>query len=315
MDGLNITNERITAEDLDRLQDWHLRDERTRQMNTVEDFKNAPVGATATLGDGRRAMKKKIDRFPWVTTFDYVRLSSAELVEKGYILDQPTPTTASEALELSWELAHEVKPGQAIPKGTRYLEFHNSTVKEYTAQIDCKIRPEFVPAPRTLEPLPDPKPDWLDQPTPTTASEALELAWELAYPVWEGQNVPKGTRYLKTNASGLAEFIAQFDFKILPGVVSVVRTLERLPGTVPDWVYAPAVLASTSMCPDRKVWVPESGGVWKCSCCRDELHWYELVEVAPLYPPNEGTKYGTTAPEGYTPSNSMGLKNEDAEEM
>ena len=65
MAELNITNERITAEDLDRLQDWHLRDERTRQMNTVEGFKNAPIGATATLGDGSRAMKIKIDRFPF----------------------------------------------------------------------------------------------------------------------------------------------------------------------------------------------------------------------------------------------------------
>ena len=122
-----------------------------------------------------------------------------------------------------------------------------------------------------------------------SARVALDLAWKFAYPVREGQEIPKGTRYLQvhTSTSGLAEFVAQFDFKILPEVVSVVRTLDPLPDPESEWLDAPAVLAATSMCPDRKVWVPESGGVWRCSCCRDELHWYELVDVTPLYPLNE----------------------------
>ena len=129
----------------------------------------------------------------------------------------------------------------------------------------------------------------------TSAREALDLAWKLAHPVREGQAIPKDTRYLKRTDSGLAVFVAQFDFKVQPGIVSVVRTLEPLPDPEPDWQEAPAVIASTSTCPDRKIWVPqiynpEYGGVWKCSCCRDEVHWYELVDVTPLYPNVKETK-------------------------
>ena len=87
MDGLNITNERITAEDLDRLQDWHLRDERTRLTNTVEDFKNAPVGATATNPEtGSRAVKTdEFDRY-WLVQ-DWFYLSDEVVMYTGYKLD------------------------------------------------------------------------------------------------------------------------------------------------------------------------------------------------------------------------------------
>lgn len=200
-------------------------------MNTIEDFEKAPVGATATRADGGRAMKMNGGVRGWITPKDGY-FSDVEMVDWGYTLENPAPTTAREALDLAWDLAHEVKPEQVIPKGTWYLQDSRSGLGEYVAGSDFMISHGFAPLVRTFDPLPEPKPDWND---------------------------------------------------------------------------APAVIAATSMCPDRKVWVPqiynpESGGVWKCSCCRDDLHWYELVDVVPLYPPNEGTMDGTEAPEGYTPS-------------
>lgn len=194
-------------------------------MNTVEDFRNAPAGATATLGDGTRVMKMdEADRY-WMVDRSWlsqngVYFSDVTMEFWGFTLDRPTPTTAREALELAWDLAHEVKEGQVIPKGTQYLEFNGYGLRQSTASREMKVSPGLAPLCRTLEPLPDPEPDWQE---------------------------------------------------------------------------APAVLAATSRCPDRKVWVPqiynpEYGGVWKCSCCQDEVHWYELVDVTPLYPNEKETK-------------------------
>ena len=177
-------------------------------MSTIEDFKNAPTGATATLGDGLRIMRTGYFEGLWVGQNGGF-MSNEQVKGRGYILDQPAPATAQEALELAWDLAYEVSDGRIIPEGTRYLESHGDGLKIYTAQRDIKARS--------------------------------------------------------------------------PELASMVRTLEPLSGTGPYWLDAPAVLAATSMCPDQKIWVPTSGGVWKCSCCRDELHWYELVGVDPLY--------------------------------
>lgn len=175
-------------------------------MNTVEDFKNAPVGATATLSYGLRAMKIGYFEPLWIAQNGWF-MSNEQVEGRGYILDQPA--TAQEALELAWGLAYEVKKGQVIPEGTRYMESHGDGLKVFTAKRDMKPRsPELASMVRTLEPFPDPGPDWLE---------------------------------------------------------------------------ASAVLAATNRCPDRTVWIPESGGVWKCSCCREERHWYELVDVIPLY--------------------------------
>ena len=83
------------------------------------------------------------------------------------------PRTAREALALAWELAHEVKPGQVIPKGTRYLEITRSGLRERTASGDRKITPELATF-RTLDPLPEPEPDWLD--APAVLAESYECS-------------------------------------------------------------------------------------------------------------------------------------------
>ena len=132
-------------------------------MSTVEDFENAPVGATATHPDGSRAMKMDGIERRWVAS-DRVPLDDEEVEHLGFTRDPlwPAPESAREALDLAWNLAHEVKARQIIPKGTRYLTGYNSEVKEYAAQFDIEITPELTHVYRTLEPLLEP--DWLDAP-------------------------------------------------------------------------------------------------------------------------------------------------------
>ena len=138
-------------------------------MIKIEDFENAPVGATATRADGHRAMKMNDGVRGWITPKNSY-LSDKGMVFWNYTLDplEPTPTTAREALDMglnvAWDLAHEVKEGQPIPKGTQYLMLHNSGLMECTAQIDFEIKPYLASITRTLDPLPDPEPDWLDAP-------------------------------------------------------------------------------------------------------------------------------------------------------
>ena len=130
-------------------------------MSTVEDFKNAPIAATATRDDGLMAIKIGDGERRWLTPLG-TYLYDDELAILGYTLDSPAPTTTREALDLAWELAHPVKEGQVIPKGTPYLMKDASGLREYTGQHDVNILPELVPVLRTVEPLQDPEPDWND---------------------------------------------------------------------------------------------------------------------------------------------------------
>ena len=134
-------------------------------MSTIEDFKNAPIGATASHDNGSRVMKIDDGKQRWITRGG-IYLSDEQMACFYYTLDpiEPAPTTAREALDLAWELAHEVKPGQVIPKGTRYLDDQGSGLKENRARCDINISPGLAPAIRTLEPLPDPEPSWIDAP-------------------------------------------------------------------------------------------------------------------------------------------------------
>lgn len=131
-------------------------------MSTIEDFKNAPTGATATHKEaGIRAMRTVSAGRSWVTSGG-THLTDKEMAFQGYMLEPPAPTTAREALEIAWELAHEVKPGQVIPDGARFMEFHNSVLKEYIAYGDREISYTLAPITRTVEPLSEP--EWLDAP-------------------------------------------------------------------------------------------------------------------------------------------------------
>ena len=132
-------------------------------MSKIEDFKNAPIGATATHIEGTRAMKLGDDAGSWFTPIGSY-LDEEGMVFWGYTLDQSAPTTTREALDLAWELAHPVKEGQIIPGGSRFLEFYDTGVREYTAAFGLKITPELASITRTFDPLPDPKPDWTNAP-------------------------------------------------------------------------------------------------------------------------------------------------------
>ena len=134
-------------------------------MSTVEDFENAPVGATATHKvTGIRAMKMDAGERCWI--FPSGLYVDGELMERwDYTLDRPAPTTVREALDLAWELAHEVKEGQVIPKGTRYVRSsQGGRLATFTATEGWTPTPRNAEYIRTLDPLPEPEPDWLDAP-------------------------------------------------------------------------------------------------------------------------------------------------------
>lgn len=131
-------------------------------MSTIEDFENAPVGATATHDSGSRALKTDKVGESWILQNESY-LSDEGMVFWNYTLDQPAPATAREALDLAWELAYPVKEGQVIPKGTHILRLVGGQVRVFQNiwGLD-EIAPFELPYFRTLEPLPDPEPDWVD---------------------------------------------------------------------------------------------------------------------------------------------------------
>ena len=130
-------------------------------MSKIEDFENASAGATATNDLGHRALKTVDQILPWTNSQDnYLR--NTEMADEGYTLETPAPESAREALDLAWVLAHPVKPGQVIPEGTQYLMLSGDGLMEFAAHTDFKISPGLAPVIRTLEPLPEPEPDWLD---------------------------------------------------------------------------------------------------------------------------------------------------------
>ena len=76
------------------------------------------------------------------------------------------PRTAREALALAWELAHPVKEGYEVPIGTECIsKVADGEFLTYRSKkpFDGGNRPGRAEA-RTLDPLPDPEPDWLDAP-------------------------------------------------------------------------------------------------------------------------------------------------------
>ena len=58
-------------------------------MSTVEDFKNAPIGATATLGDGTRVMKMGDLYRRWMTPSGFY-MSDEQVWGREFTLD-PLP--------------------------------------------------------------------------------------------------------------------------------------------------------------------------------------------------------------------------------
>ena len=94
-----------------------------------------------------------------------VHYNDVEMVGRGYTLDSPVPTMVREAIDLAWELAHEVKEGQHIPEGVRLVDrFDGNDFSVYTTLVGFTSNAREALTIRTLDPLPDPEPDWLDAP-------------------------------------------------------------------------------------------------------------------------------------------------------
>ena len=179
-------------------------------MSTIQDFEDAPLGATATHPDGRRAVGTfDYDGERWYAT-DYDWLTDEDMVKQGYTLD---PALA---------------------------------------------------------------------PIPGTVGGALDLAWELAHPVKEGQVIPKGAKWMKKVAGNVQESKMTRDYTITITDTFILRTHEPL--SDPEWLDAPAVLAAMDDCSWQKVWLPSTPGHWECTCCGVDRHWSKMSDVTPLWP-------------------------------
>ena len=145
-------------------------------MSTIEDFENAPIGATATDPRGRKAVKMAFDAGRWELENGWA-LGEYGMCKRGFTLDPaPAPATAQEALDLVWGLAHPIKEGQEVPIGTECIaKVRDGEYMTYRSlkPFDGVSRPGWAEA-RTLDPLPEPEPDWLDAPAVMAHAEDEE---------------------------------------------------------------------------------------------------------------------------------------------
>ena len=187
-------------------------------MSTIEDFKSAPVGTTATHDKGTRAMKVNDGDQYWITSWGSC-LSDEQMGLCGYTFDsfESRPASTREAVELAWDLAHKVKEGQVIPVGAWLVD-----------RRDSKIIVE------------------------------KNTFFNIAVDEWGAENI---------------------------------RTLEPLHEQEPDWLDAPAILASHPLCADTErigIWLPSlyKDDMWELPAQQGELrvHWSELESVTPLHP-------------------------------
>lgn len=151
-------------------------------MSTIEDFENAPVGATAThpLGSWVRVMKTDNGEESWITPNG--SYFSDELIERrGYTLDQSAPTSARDALDIAWGLAHEVKEGQVIPAGTEIISVRSEIERAYGTTLVDQVADGFDELhTRTLDPLTELEPelpDWLDADAVVATKDAVVDVW------------------------------------------------------------------------------------------------------------------------------------------
>lgn len=114
---------------------------------------------------------------------------------------------------------------------------------------------------------------------PTTAREALKMAWELAYPVNSGDVIPKDMTCLQDKGDRIT--MNSLPTNWTPAFPESVRTIDPLPESEPYWLDALAVLAHTED-EEPHVWIARGTGEW-----RDEhgntRHWKDLKDVNPLY--------------------------------
>lgn len=139
-------------------------------MSTIEEFEAAPVGAIAR-SHYQTFVRTNLETTPWVGEVRYPggvrsmeRVSADYLAEQGFTLD-PTlavPSTAREALDLAWDLAHPVKEGQVIPANTETILISDASLHMTSEGWDQVVEPGLVGILRTLDPIP--APDWLDAP-------------------------------------------------------------------------------------------------------------------------------------------------------
>lgn len=105
-------------------------------------------------------------------------------------------TTARGALALAWELAHPVNSGDVIPKGMTCLKDNGDCITTVDHPTDWT--PMFPENIRTLDPLPDPLPDWLDAPAVQARPEddTWIAVWQLCTAPWCSETEHSESRWV-----------------------------------------------------------------------------------------------------------------------
>ena len=169
-------------------------------------------------------------------------------------------------------------PGGAIatsPYGGRAMKIYGGAWHWITSRGNRLNDTEMELQGYTLDPL---------EPAPTTAHEALALAWDLAHEVEKGQSIPSGTVYLLRYGPGYLLEVAHGARRIDSIDAENIRTLDPCLDPEPDWLDAPAVLAWRRWDDVRreKVW-PKADECYK-STDGEIIDWTDLCDVTPLYP-------------------------------
>lgn len=131
-------------------------------MTTLEEFKAASIGTVATNGDARAVKVTDAGgrRNDWVDA--YGRVSYDDLACSDYTIIAQGPMSAREYLEEAWEAAYPVPEGAVIPAGTPYILRTSTGSIGYYAHGAAEVIPSPVAqSHRTLEPLPEPEPEWV----------------------------------------------------------------------------------------------------------------------------------------------------------
>lgn len=103
-----------------------------------------------------------------------------------------SPKTAREALKLAWELAHPVREGQVWPDGAQGISKVNGELLTFTGHRAYPVVESDVRVARSLEPLPEPEPDWLTAPAVLAACYVCGVEGDgpqvtIQGPIFEGQ--------------------------------------------------------------------------------------------------------------------------------
>lgn len=173
---------------------------------TAEDFAHAKF---AVHEDGRFGARcAPIHEHSWVTgghSDAPFWLTDEEMVERGWTIVTPAPTTPEDALSHFVSLLHEPE-ADTIPAGVPFVEvFEDGEVLAHPSGDHANMAARRPGVRRlTFHPLPasepEPEPEWVKAPAVWVRDGA---GWSVAYPRLDGTWMCDGTNYTRADIAGM----------------------------------------------------------------------------------------------------------------